>query len=411
MGNKMIHYDEQEISTYFEQASQFSSSQKGVTRLYCSKEHKEFLPVLKSWMEEAGLEVHLDAIGNLRGLYKGENRSKTLIIGSHQDTVIEGGKYDGILGVLLPLYVLKKLYENNVSVPCNIELVAFGDEEGVRYPETLLGSRALCGNVTNEDLTIVDKDGISLVDALKFIGADPNKLAECSYSKDEVIGFFEVHIEQGPVLEEKKLPVGIVTAITGIERHRIKLQGQANHAGTTPMHLRKDALLAAANIVCYANNLFAQTENLVGVVGELTVKPNAVNVIPDSVEMTVEIRSPTPEIRQDAAKKIYQYANDVAKKSQIQINANKNYQMDGARCDSNLQQQLAKAITSLDIPAFHLFSGAGHDGLAMQSLTPIAMLFLRCKAGLSHHPQEEIDFKDTIIAAQILEHFIKHIEI
>ncbi|MBK2124356.1 hydantoinase/carbamoylase family amidase, partial [Fangia hongkongensis] len=316
----------------------------------------------------------------------------------------------GILGVLLPLYVLKRMHEQEIELNYHIELIAFGDEEGVRFPKTLLGSKSLCGDVCSADLEVVDKDGVTLKSALEFLGANTNEITKCAYDKDDVLGFFEVHIEQGPVLESESLPVGVVTAITGIERHRLFIQGKANHAGTTPMDMRQDALVTASHIICFANDLFCNTENLVGVVGELNVYPNAVNVIPDRVDLTVEIRSPDKKIRQEAAEKIYQYANKLASEQNTAINFNHNYEMDGIKCDEKLQSILGEAIEKNNRPVFHLFSGAGHDGLAMDRLTGVAMLFLRCKEGLSHHHEEDIDYHDAIIAAEVIETFLLELE-
>ncbi|WP_119343836.1 M20 family metallo-hydrolase [Facilibium subflavum] len=406
----MIQYNENELMAYFEKAAEFSSTKRGVTRLYCSQEHKNFIPVLKKWMQEAGLQTKIDAIGNVIGFKPGKKSNKKLIIGSHQDTVIEGGKYDGILGVLLPLYILQKYHEHGVEFDYGIELVAFGDEEGVRFPETLLGSKALCGNVDKTALQVVDKDGISLKEALTFIGANPDDLAACKRKQSDIIGYFEVHIEQGPILEQKNLPVGVVTAITGIQRHRVFIQGQANHAGTTPMDMRKDALLAAAQIITFANAIFTKTDNLVGVVGELNVQPNAVNVIPDRVDLTIEIRSPSPEIRHKAAKEIEAFCQSLATKQNLEIQSSKNYEMNGAICDKDLQKQLEEAIQENQITPFSLFSGAGHDGLAIQALSPISMLFLRCEAGISHHFKEEIKPDDAIIAAKVIDSFLRNLQ-
>jgi allantoate deiminase len=406
-----ITYSGQEIMAYFDEAAKYSSTEKGVTRLYCSQEHKDFLGVMDKWMKEAGLETHLDAIGNLVGRRQGKKTSKKLIIGSHQDTVIQGGGFDGILGVLLPLYVLKKMHDHGIELDYSIELVAFGDEEGVRYPKTLLGSKALCGNVSKEDLQIVDKDGIKLEDALKFIGSNPQELDKCAHLPADVLGYFEAHIEQGPVLEGKNLPVGVVTAITGIERHSVYIQGKANHAGTTPMNMRQDALVAAANIVLKSNKLFTETESLVGVVGELNVIPNAVNVIPDNVSMTIEIRSPDPIIRHDAFVQIESYFSEIEKECDVKISSKKNYEMDGAECDAGLQTQLTNAIDKTGVEPFSLFSGAGHDGLAMKALTPICMLFLRCKDGLSHHCDETINPEDGVIAAQVIQTFLQNFRV
>ncbi|WP_395167336.1 M20 family metallo-hydrolase [Francisella salimarina] len=406
-----INYDIAELKKYFDTAATFSSSQKGVTRLFCSKEHKQIIPVIDGWMQEAGLETHLDALGNVVGRKQGKKTSKTLIIGSHQDSVIEGGKYDGILGVLLPLYVLKKMHDAGIELDYSIELIAFGDEEGIRFPETLLGSKALNGDVSLDALIkATDKDGISIYDALKSIGANPDEIAKCKRNKDDVLGFFEAHIEQGPVLEQKGLPVGVVTAITGIQRYAVNIQGKANHAGTTPMNMRQDALVAGAEIIRFVDKLFKSTEDLVGVVGELNVSPNAVNVIPDHVDMTIEIRSPHSRLRKEAMEKIAEFFKSVEQEYSVKISYTKNYEMEGPFCDKKMQDQLLDAIKEESEAPFSLFSGAGHDGLAMINLTPISMLFLRCKDGLSHHFEEEIDYNDAVIAARVIQRFLQEFD-
>lgn len=406
-----INYDIAELKKYFDTAATFSSSQKGVTRLFCSKEHKQIIPILESWMQEAGLETHLDALGNVVGRKEGKKTSKTLIIGSHQDSVIEGGKYDGILGVLLPLYVLKKMHDADIELDYSIELVAFGDEEGIRFPETLLGSKALNGDVSLKALKkATDKDGISIYDALKTLGANPDDIEDCKRKKGDILGFFEAHIEQGPILEQKGLPVGVVTAITGIQRYAVNIQGKANHAGTTPMGMRQDALVAAAEVIKFVDKLFKTTDDLVGVVGELNVSPNAVNVIPDHVDMTVEIRSPHNHLRGEAIEKITKFFDTIEQQYNVKISYSKNYEMEGPFCDKKMQNQLLDAIKKEGEIPFSLFSGAGHDGLAMINLTPISMLFLRCKDGLSHHYEEEINYDDAIVAARVIQNFLQNFD-
>lgn len=406
-----INYSTKELKKYFDVAATFSSSKKGVTRLFCSEEHKQIIPVIEKWMNEAGLETHLDALGNIVGRKEGKKTSKTLIIGSHQDSVIEGGKYDGILGVLLPLYVLKKMHDEGIELDYSVELIAFGDEEGIRFPETLLGSKALNGDVSLDVLkSSKDKSGISIYDALKSIGANPDNIKKCKRDKENILGFFEAHIEQGPVLEQKGLPVGVVTAITGIQRYAVKIQGKANHAGTTPMNMRQDALVAAAEIIRFTDKLFKSTQDLVGVIGELNVSPNAVNVIPDHVDMTIEIRSPHNHLRKDAMGKIVDFFKSVEEDYSVKITYSKNYEMEGPFCDKKMQNQLLNAIREEKEVGFSLFSGAGHDGLAMINLTPISMLFLRCKDGLSHHYEEEINYEDALVAARVIQKFLQNFD-
>ncbi|MEX2320663.1 MAG: hydantoinase/carbamoylase family amidase, partial [Saccharospirillum sp.] len=227
------------------QAARHSVPGPGVTRLLGSPEHKALLADLKGWMIQAGLTTELDGAGNLVGRTAPKSDRKTLIIGSHQDTVRQGGAYDGMLGILVPLAVLQHLQEQAIDLPVNIELIAFSDEEGARFSSTLVGSSALAGTFNPDILNATDRDGISLNSALRSLGANPDQIPSLKRDPAQLAGFVEVHIEQGPVLESLDLPVGVVSAITGIERHKVHITGKAGHAGTTPMHLRQDALLAA----------------------------------------------------------------------------------------------------------------------------------------------------------------------
>lgn len=395
-----------EILRLSELASEFSEPGPGVTRALGTKEHKRLLHSLSDWMRIAGLEPELDCAGNLVGRTPFLPNKKTLILGSHQDTVKQGGKYDGMLGILLPLVVLKDIQSQFVTLPVNIELVAFSDEEGARFSSTLVGSSALAGTFNQEMLISVDREGVSLGQALTEIGGDPERIDQVARDPGQVAGFIEVHIEQGPVLESLDLPVGIVTAITGIERHHIVIEGQANHAGTTPMHLRQDALLAATQVVQVVNDLCSETDELVGVVGELNVMPNAVNVIPGRVELTIELRSPKTEVRLAARNRVLDLIDARLATTPCRWSHTLKYEQKEVTCAESLQKRLETAIKSQGYACHHLFSGAGHDGLAMANLCDIAMLFVRCRAGLSHHPEESITAFDAEAAAQVLKRFI-----
>lgn len=407
----MNHNAGQKIFTLLEEAAKYSEPGPGVTRVLGSAEHKALLPELEKWMQDAGLQTHLDAAGNLIGRFSSSVPSdKTFIIGSHQDTVIQGGKYDGMLGIIAPLMALKELHEEKVSIPCNVELIAFSDEEGVRFPTTLIGSSPLAGRFDMKNLNLKDKDGITLKQALLEIGGRPDEIPELVRDPEKTVGYLEMHIEQGPVLESEGLPVGIVSAITGIERHSVTIEGQAGHAGTIPMELRKDALVGAAEIVGMVDRICKENDKMVGVVGSLNVTPNAVNVVPGKVELTIELRSPESQIRVSARKDLISLMEKRMSEMGIGISHHMTYSQDEVKCSQKIQDGLEKAIKAQNLKPRYLFSGAGHDGLAMSYLTDIGMLFVRCKNGTSHHPDESITMEDAQTASNVVKEFIKNIK-
>ncbi len=397
----------QQIMALLDEAATYSEPGPGVTRVLGAPEHQRLLVTLRRWFEDAGADVLLDGAGNLVGHWAGTNpEAPTLIIGSHQDTVRQGGRYDGIMGVLLPLVVMQQRYQDGRLLPYSVEIVAFSDEEGTRFSSTLVGSAALAGTFDPALLEAVDADGVTMTQALRDLGADPERIPEAARDPERVSGFLEVHIEQGPVLESEDLPVGIVTAITGIERHDISLVGKAGHAGTTPMHLRKDALVAASEVVQLLDDLCRQTEDLVGVVGQLAVIPGAVNVIPGRVNLSLELRSPRSEVRRQARERLLGQIDQAVQRRGLDWEHRLNYEQEEVTCSERVQAALAEAIQSQGFSPRYLFSGAGHDGLAMASLTDIGMLFMRCRDGLSHHPDEAVRVDDLAATARTLDAFL-----
>jgi allantoate deiminase len=390
-----------------DEAAQHSEPGPGVTRLFCSKQHRGVCEVIAGWMRRAGLTPELDASGNLVGrCARAQAGEKTLIMGSHQDTVVEGGKYDGMLGVALPLLALEALQEAGVILPYGVEVVAFGDEEGTRFQSTLIGSRALAGTFDASCLEAKDADGISLARALQDFGGEPENIPALAREPDSVLGFVEVHIEQGPVLERRDHALGIVTALTGIERHRLTVSGKAGHAGTTPMPGRRDALVGAAEMILEADRVLNATEDFVGVVGKLDVRPNAVNVIPSEVTFTLELRSPRAEVRAQGCDAILTVCRRLAAARELEVGIEQTYSAEAVDCAAWLIEALGDACRAIGQPAEPLFSGAGHDGLAMCDLTDIGMLFVRCRDGLSHHPDEAIGAADGEAATRALMQFL-----
>lgn len=394
-----------------DEAAQHSQPGAGVTRLFCSPEHRQVLPLIEQWMTRAGLTPERDAAGNLVGrCSKALSGEPTLIMGSHQDSVVEGGKYDGMLGIAVPLVALEALRHAGVTLPYGVEVVAFGDEEGVRFPTTLVGSRALAGTIDPQQLEARDKQGISLKEALRGFGVDPDGIPALARDPANTLGFVEVHIEQGPRLEQRDHAVGVVTSLTGIERHRVTVSGKAGHAGTTPMPGRHDALVGASEMVLAVDRVLQTTQDLVGVIGQLDVHPNAVNVIPASVTFTVELRSPQSKTRQQGHETIKATLHEVAERRGLTLSMDNTYSADGAHCAEWIMRGLEQACASVEQPTERMFSGAGHDGLAMQDVTDIGMLFVRCKDGLSHHPEESISADDGEAAVRVMMAFLQQLD-
>ena len=360
----------------------------GVTRLPFTSEHRAVIDLLRAEMKAQDLTVLLDHAGTLIGRCEGPPGSKTLLMGSHQDSVREGGAYDGIMGVVLLLLALAKLRSEGTALPFSVELLAFADEEGVRFPTALIGSRALAGTFDPEVLSMTDDHGVSLRDAMAEFGLDPDKIGALARNSDDVLGFVEAHIEQGPVLEREDQPLGIVTAICGIERHQIEVVGVTGHAGTLPMSGRRDALVAAAAIVAEVDRLGQSTSNLRSTVGALNVEPNVVNAVPRRVTMTAEFRSPDDATRIAAGEALDQFMQQLAKARKTTIRASKTYSQSAQPCDERLSSQLKSAATDTGARGLTLPSGATHDASAMADLCPIAMLFVRCLDGVSHTPAE-----------------------
>lgn len=397
----------QQLMARLDDAARHSQPGPGVTRLFCSDEHRAVLELIADWMRQAGLTPELDASGNLVGRNeRARQGERTLIMGSHQDTVAEGGKYDGMLGVALPLQALQALEEAGTELPYGVEVVAFGDEEGTRFQSTLIGSRALAGTLDPESLKARDADGVTLGEALKAFGGNPQEIPQLARRPEAVIGFVEVHIEQGPVLEQRDHALGVVTALTGIERHRMVVTGKAGHAGTTPMPGRRDALVGAAEMVVEADRILNATDDLVGVVGKLEVRPNAVNVIPAEVNFTLELRSPHTGLREQGRREVLEACQRLAQARGLELSSERTYQAEGVDCADWLVEALEQACRGCEEPAERMFSGAGHDGLAMHDLTDIGMLFVRCRDGLSHHPDEAISVEDAGRATQVLMRFL-----
>lgn len=391
-----------------EQLARFSADPDRLTRLYLTPPHKAAALQVEAWMREAGMATHMDAAGSVIGRYEGAHPdAPVVILGSHIDTVRDAGKYDGALGVLAAIQAVNELHAAGERLDVAVEVAAFGDEEGVRFPVTLTGSRALAGTVDPASLDVADEDGMTLREALQAFGCDPLSIPAARRDPAKVAGYVELHIEQGPVLESEDLAVGVVTAISGANRFTVDVSGEAGHAGTVPMTLRRDALAAAAEMILAVEGLAAGTSDLVATVGRVTAQPGAVNVIAAGARFTLDIRSPSDAVRTAAIETLRTRLGEIAARRRVQVGMACFYEQSATACDAGLMVRLDTAVARQNIAPRRLPSGAGHDGLAMAALAPVGMLFLRCKGGISHAPAESITAEDAGIGVAVLTDFLR----
>jgi len=393
-----------EIMRRLERIAQCSEPGPGVTRLPFTEEHRCAEALLRGWMEAAGLAAHTDSCGTLIGRRDGARTRRALLLGSHQDSIPQGGHYDGMLGIVLPIVCLEHL--KDAPLPFAVEVLAFADEEGVRFPTAMPGPRALAGTFDAAVLDLCDRHGVSLRRAMCDYGAQPDGIAQLARAPNEVLGFVETHIEQGPVLQHHNLPLGVVTAICGIERWSVSLRGRAAHAGTTPVNLRRDALACAAEVVAEVERHCRATEGLMGNVGAFSVTPNAVNVVPARVELSLELRAGDERLRRRAAAAVTARIRRIAENRGIKATLQQTYAQAAVQCDAALSDALHKAVKASNFPAHRLVSGATHDASAMAAAFPVAMLFVRCLDGVSHHHAESITAADAGAAAAVLMEFL-----
>jgi allantoate deiminase len=383
--------------------AQFTDEPGRLTRFYLTPAHRAAADRVRGWMEEAGLTSEIDAIGNVVGRTGRGSERPLLILGSHIDTVRDAGRYDGTLGVLGAIAALEEARRCGAELPFDIEVIAFGDEEGARFPATLSGSRAVAGTFDLATLAVVDADGISLRQALEAFGCDPTGIPALSRRGRRVVGYIELHIEQGPVLEAEGLPIGVVTAVAGAVRLTVTLRGVAGHAGTVPMAMRRDALAAAAELVLAVEEAaLVNGGGLVATVGQLALRPGASNSIPGEVVLSIDLRAERDNIRDAALHRVETAARAIAATRHVSIELRGTYEAPAVQCDAGLQAILANAVEACGLPVRYLQSGAGHDALVMGPLGRIGMLFTRCSGGVSHTPAERITAEDAGISVMVL---------
>ena len=378
-----------------------------LVRLFLTPEHRRAADLVAQWMREVGLDVFEDAIGNVRGRV---GKPPYLILGSHIDTVIDAGRYDGPLGVVAPILAVDTLQRTNSSPALGIELVAFGDEEGSRFPSTLPSSAAMAGHFDPKHWDLKDLSGTTCADALRAYGKDPAKIDDAAVPPGEAAAFIEVHIEQGPVLEAADQPLGVVTAIVGQTRLQATVTGEAGHAGTVPMNLRRDAFAGAAEMTLAAEAIardFAG-DAMVATVGRIEARPGAANIIAGVARFTLDLRSASDASRNAAIERFERDARAIAERRRLGLAIDPIHRIATTPCDPAMQDQLAAAATAVGTKPVRLPSGAGHDGLMMSKLCPIGMLFVRCKGGVSHNPTEYASPHDMGIAIAALIRFVEN---
>ena len=389
-----------------DELAEISQDRQCLDRRYLTPQHIAANQLVAKWCKEAGMNTWQDQAGNQWGCYASDNRdAPAIVLGSHLDTVPNGGKYDGMLGVLLPISLIQYFHDNNMKFPFHIEVVGFGDEEGTRFGSTLLGSQAVAGHWQDKWASLMDSNEICLGQAMREAGLDINQVHKASKEGGNIEAFIEVHIEQGPVLESKNLAVGVVTGIAGAQRFNIQVNGMAGHAGTVPMAMRQDAVNAASEMALCIENA-ALEFGVVATVGKMNTLPGAVNVIANKVEFSLDIRSEYDDLRNKALANIQEKIAEIETRRQVSVKWNETHSADAVMCDENLKKQLMQATDQCQQSAFELPSGAGHDAMAMASLCPVAMLFMRCEKGISHHPDEAIKASDIDVTLAVLNQFL-----
>ena len=399
-----------EIVGRINQLGAISETPEHLARIFLSPEHRVAADLVLSWMRDAGMAAHLDAIGNVCGRYEGDRPGlPCLMLGSHYDTVRDAGKWDGPLGLITAISCVADLNRRGRRLPFAVEVVGFADEEGVRFASTLLGSRAVAGTFVESALNSRDHTGVSMRDALVTFGLDPEHIGAAARARRELLAYVELHIEQGPVLERQNLPVGVVTAIAGATRLAANLTGMAGHAGTVPMALRRDALTGAAECITTIEELCRTDDGgLVGTVGYIDAMPGATNVIPGRVNFTIDLRAPTDAHRKRAVANIVRHIEAIAKRRELALQVDVTHENRTVPCALWLKTQVAEAVAAEGYKVFELPSGAGHDGMAMIDISDVAMIFVRCRGGISHNPAEHVELADADAGARVLLRLIEN---
>ncbi len=408
LGNDVWDWQEQ-LSVHTEPGY----AEKGqLTVTYLTDAHRACAAQISALMRDVGFDsVHIDAVGNVVGRYEGATPgAKTLLTGSHYDTVRNGGKYDGRLGIFVPIACVRELARQNRRLPFAFEVVGFAEEEGQRYKATFLGSGALIGHFDQRWLDQKDADGITMREAMQHAGLKLEDIPKIQRDPARYLGFVEVHIEQGPVLTELDLPLGIVTSINGSVRYVGEVIGMASHAGTTPMDRRRDAAAAVAELVLYTEQRAAKDGDSVGTVGMLEVPSGSINVVPGRCKFSLDLRAPNDAQRDALASDVVAALKDICKRRGVRYELEETMRASAAPSDPAWQQRWEKAVDALGIPLFRMPSGAGHDAMKLHEVMPQAMLFVRgINSGISHNPLESSTNDDIQLAVQAFQHLLENL--
>ena len=378
-----------------------------ITRPYGSRSLREAERLVAAWMEAAGLSARRDAVGNLIGHRPGPTpAAPTLCLGSHLDSVRDAGRWDGPLGVMVAIAVAERLHAEGRALPFALDVLAFADEEGLRFHTAYLGSRAWAGSLDPALLDRADAEGTTLAEAVAAFDGDPDVLRHGTEPPANLLGYVEAHIEQGPALERLAAPLAVVTAIAGQTRVALALAGEAGHAGTVAMPLRRDALVGAAELVVAVEALALATPGLVATVGSLAVEPGASNVVPGRVAASLDVRHPDDAVRTRARDELRRTAAAIAERRHLALDWNVVQENPATPCDPALTAALAAAVAAADLPVHALVSGAGHDAVIAAAVCPVAMLFVRCAGGVSHNPAESVAVADVAAAIRVMDGFV-----
>ncbi len=392
-----------------EELSTISDDNDCLSRFYFTAAHQQASDLIHSWMEEAGLDVTKDTIGNIRGIYRSDRAdAKHFVIGSHYDTVHDAGKYDGPLGILLGIEMAQRLKKYGIDLPFHLNCIAFADEEGSRFSTAYLGSSVIAGNFDHEWLSRKDDRGVSFQEVIEGNGGQVNSISDDQIPQEDWLGYFEVHIEQGPVLCKQDLPVCLVSGIAAQARVNVSWKGMAGHAGTSPMDIRNDALCAAAEFTLLIEDIGKKNkEQLVATVGKLNVSPNTSNVIPGMVTHSLDIRSPNGSFLSEMIELIQTKGKEIAQKRTIEFDWKLMQFNPAIDCDDQLQELLERSIKKGNISqVLKIPSGAGHDAVMISAVAPVSMLFVRCTEGISHNPLEYVESSDIKDALIVCNHFM-----
>jgi N-carbamoyl-L-amino-acid hydrolase len=394
----------QEIMGRADHLARWSDMPGGLTCAYLTPAHRATAKQLRQWMSEAGLRTSVDALNNVVGRWPSDRPdAKTLIVGSHYDTVRDAGRYDGRLGILLPIAVAARLKAEGRSLPFHLEIIGFAEEAGLRFGTTYLGSSAVAGRFDPAALAATDKDGITVAEALRDAGLPADEIPDAARRSEDLLGYLEIHIEQGPVLLDAGLPLGVVTAIAGAVRRKLTISGEAGHAGTVPMGYRRDAAAAAAEIVLALEKICGSLPGLVGTVGQLAVPDGAVDVIPGRCELSLDIRAGDDRLRDEALADVEREMAAIAARRKVAIDNVDLLRAPAVTCAPAMLKRIADAVVKAGVPVHSLPSGAGHDAIMFRGVTEVGMLFVRCgNGGMSHNPRETMTADDAELAALVL---------